>query len=75
MPGGVAAAEEKSPSPKKQRRSASRPGCVAEGEGSPDSKKQQRSTSRVREAPNRSTMTMQELIYYNPTANPMRYMY
>ncbi|KAL5479582.1 hypothetical protein EMCRGX_G023124 [Ephydatia muelleri] len=26
---------------------------------------------KVREAPNRATMTMQELIYYNPTANPM----
>ena len=28
--------------------------------------------SKVREAPDRATMTMQELIYYNPTANPMR---
>lgn len=26
---------------------------------------------KIREAPNRATMTMQELIYYNPTANPM----
>ena len=27
---------------------------------------------KVREAPDRATMTMQELIYYNPTANPMK---
>ena len=25
------------------------------------------------EAPDPSTMTMQDLIYYNPSANPMRY--
>ena len=28
--------------------------------------------SKVREAPDQATMTMQELIYYNPTVNPMR---
>ena len=27
------------------------------------------------EAPDPSTMTMQDLIYYNPSANPMRYTY
>lgn len=42
-------------------------------EESPNSKKQRCSSSslQVRDAPDRSTMTMQELIYYNPTANPM----
>ena len=31
-----------------------------------------KAVKKVREAPDRSTMTMQDLIYYNPTANPMR---
>lgn len=39
---------------------------------SPSPKKPRASSVKVREAPDRSTMTMQELIYYNPSANPMR---
>jgi hypothetical protein len=31
-----------------------------------------RGSGRVRKAPDRTSMTMQELIYYNPSANPMR---
>jgi hypothetical protein len=71
--------EEGSSDPKKQRTPVSRRRSVtlsrgaAEEEGSSDPKKQRTPVSRVREAPNRSTMTMQDLIYYNPTANPMRY--
>ena len=42
---------------------------------SPLPKRLRLSTVKVREAPDRSTMTMQELIYYNPSANPMRYTY
>ena len=34
-----------------------------------------RSPAKLREAPDRSSMTMQELIYYNPSANPMRCVY
>lgn len=69
---------EKSPNPKRQRGSSSSrkttptPGvCDEAGEKSPNPKKQRSAVARVREAPDRSTMTMQELIYYNPTANPM----
>ena len=43
------------------------------GGASPLPKKPRQSAVKVREAPDRSTMTMQELIYYNPSANPMRY--
>lgn len=42
------------------------------GQRTSQPKKHRGSTVKVREAPNRSTMTMQELIYYNPSANPMR---
>ena len=39
----------------------------------PPACKRPRFANRVRHAPNRATMTMRELIYYNPSANPMRF--
>ena len=47
----------------------------SQGTSLPPSKKQRLPVVKVRDAPDRTTMTMRELIYYNPTANPMRYAY
>ena len=38
----------------------------------PRAKRKRNTVVKERKAPDRTTMTMQELIYYNPTANPMQ---
>ena len=40
--------------------------------GSAQSESRKGKASQFRDAPDRSKMTMQDLIYYNPSANPMR---
>ncbi|XP_064384362.1 transcription factor TFIIIB component B'' homolog isoform X2 [Halichondria panicea] len=63
----------RSRSSRKRRRSESREQESCEKESTPPPARRRRQpVAKERKAPDRSTMTMQELIYYNPTANPMQ---